>query len=156
MTYRQSRDSDEGIIRSMLEGQSLPTESVGTGRTDFFLAFDGDSPVGVAGFECYGDDLLLRSVAVPSELQNKKIGSRLVDWMIDQAKQKGKNKIVLLTESAERFFARKGFAAVARSSINNTEMKQSSQFAGGNCCSKATCMVLELRSKNATGNARLL
>jgi amino-acid N-acetyltransferase len=142
--YRQAQDSDEGVIRTLLESQGLPTESVGTGKTVFFLAFDGGNPVGIAGFEYYGDDALLRSIAVPSELQNKKIGSQLVDWMIDLAKQNGKRRIVLLTESAERFFSRKGFATVSRSSIDNAAMKQSSQFAGGSCCSEAACMVLEL------------
>ncbi len=144
MTYRQATESDEKIIRTLLESQKLPTESVGTGRTDFFLAIEEANPVGVAGFEYYGDDLLLRSVAIPSELQNKKIGSRLVDWMIDLARNKNKKRIVLLTESAERFFAKKGFITVARSSINNAAMKQSSQFAGGGCCSTAACMTLEL------------
>ena len=145
MTVREAQHSDEATIRSILESQELPTESVGTGNTDFFLAFDGATPVGVAGFEHYGEDVLLRSVAVPSALQKKGIGSQLIDWMIELAKHKGKSRIVLLTESAERFFARKGFVTVARSSIDNAALKQSSQFVGGSCCSKAACMILTLR-----------
>jgi amino-acid N-acetyltransferase len=145
ITIREARDSDEGTIRSILESQNLPTESVGTGKTEFFLALENTVPVGVAGFEYYGEDALLRSVAVPSDLQNKKIGSKLVDWMIDLAKQKSRKRIILLTESAERFFARRGFVTVARSSVNNAAMQQSSQFDGSSCCSKAACMMLELR-----------
>lgn len=145
MIIREAQPSDEETIRSILESQKLPTESIGTGRTDFFLAFDDATPVGVAGFEHYGEDVLLRSVAVPFASQKKRIGSQLVDWMIELARREGKSRIVLLTESAEKFFARKGFVTVARSSVDNDAMKQSSQFAGGSCCSSAACMILKLR-----------
>lgn len=144
ISYREAHDSDLTTIHSILKSQNLSTESLGTGKTEFFLALQDNTTVGVAGFEYYREDVLLRSVAVPSDLQKKGIGSQLVDWMITLAKQKEKNRIVLLTESAENFFARKGFVTIARSSINNDSMNQSSQFAGG-CCSKAACMMLELQ-----------
>jgi ubiquinone/menaquinone biosynthesis C-methylase UbiE/N-acetylglutamate synthase-like GNAT family acetyltransferase len=144
LAYRRAQGSDTAVIRSLLESQKLPTVSIEAETTDFFVALDHESIVGVAGFEYYGSDALLRSVAVPSDLQKKGIGSQLVDWMIAQANQKGIKRIYLLTETASKFFERKGFRFIERSSIDNADMKRSSQFNGG-CCSQAACMHLDIR-----------
>ena len=141
--YRQATEKDTAAIHSLLESQKLPTETVGTAMTEFYLAVENEAIVGVAGFEYYGDDALLRSVAVPTSMQKKRIGSQMVDWMLSLAKQKNLKKIVLLTETASKFFAKKGFMTVDRSVIINPAMKKSSQFGGG-CCSSADCMMLEL------------
>jgi ubiquinone/menaquinone biosynthesis C-methylase UbiE/N-acetylglutamate synthase-like GNAT family acetyltransferase len=143
LTFRRASEKDNGAIRSILEDQKLPTETVGTNVTDFYLAQNDNSVVGVAGLEYYGENVLLRSVAVPTSLQKKQIGSMLVDWMINLTKQKGFKRIVLLTETASKFFEKKDFEKVERSSIDNDTMKKSSQFSGG-CCSSATCMKLDL------------
>jgi amino-acid N-acetyltransferase len=68
----------------------------------------------------------------------------MIDWMISLAKKKNVQRIVLLTETASKFFAKKGFVTVDRSVITNAAMKKSPQF-GGCCCGSATCMVLELQ-----------
>lgn len=143
LVYRQATSTDSEIIRAILESQKLPTETVGTTITDFYLTVENEAIVGVAGFEYYGEDVLLRSVAVPTSLQKKRIGSQLVDWMISLAEQKSLKRIVLLTETASKFFSKKGFVPVERSTIINAEMKKSSQF-GSCCCSSAACMMLEL------------
>lgn len=143
ISYRHATEKDSIAIRSLLESQKLPTETVGTTITDFYLAVENEAIIGVAGFEYYGEDALLRSVAVPTSLQKKQIGSQLVDWMLSLAKQKGIKKIVLLTETASKFFAKKGFVKVERSFVVNEALKKSSQFCGG-CCSSATCMKLDL------------
>ena len=143
ISYRQATEKDNKAIRSLLESQKLPTETVNTTTTDFYLATENDAVVGVAGFEFYDEDVLLRSVAVPSSLQRQQIGSQMVDWMLSLAKQKGMKRIVLLTETASNFFAKKGFVIVERSTIINEAMKKSSQFCGG-CCSSAACMKLDL------------
>jgi N-acetylglutamate synthase and related acetyltransferases len=143
LAYRQAVEADREIIRSILTSQKLPSESIGTGITDFYLALDNNTVVGVAGFEYYGEDALLRSVAVPSQYQKKGIGFQFVDWMIALGKQKRLKSMVLLTETASNFFAKKGFSVVGRSSINNEALKKSSQFCGG-CCSSAACMKLDL------------
>jgi len=146
LSFRQATEIDTAAIRSLLENQHLPTETVGTAKTDFYLAVDNGTIIGLAGFEYYGADVLLRSVAVPASLQKKHIGSELVEWMIALAKQKDLKRIILLTETASKFFAKKGFRTVERSFIVNDVMKQSSQFSGG-CCSSAACMVRSLEQK---------
>jgi amino-acid N-acetyltransferase len=145
ISYRQAKERDIAAIRSLLESQKLPTETVGTTLTEFYLAVENEAVVGIAGFEYYGEDVLLRSVAVPTSMQKKRIGSQFVEWMISLAKQKDVKRIVLLTETASKFFAKKGFMTMDRSAITNAAMTKSSQF-GGECCSSAVCMKLDLKS----------
>ncbi len=65
---RQSTEKDIAAIRSLLNSQKLPTETGGTSKTDFFLAINEEVIAGFTGFEYYGEDVLLRSVAVPTTL----------------------------------------------------------------------------------------
>jgi amino-acid N-acetyltransferase len=143
ISFRRAIKSETDTIRSILESHRLPTESVGTDSTEFFVAIHNAGIVGIAGYEYYGDDVLLRSVVVPASQQNKGIGSQIVDWMIALAKQKEIKRIILLTETATKFFTKKGFATVDRSTITNDALKKSSQF-GGCCCNSAVCMMLSL------------
>jgi N-acetylglutamate synthase-like GNAT family acetyltransferase len=78
ISYRQATERDYTAIHLLLENQKLPTETVGTSITDFYLAIENEAIAGVAGFEYYGEDVLLRSVAVPTSLQKKQIGTQLV------------------------------------------------------------------------------
>jgi ubiquinone/menaquinone biosynthesis C-methylase UbiE/N-acetylglutamate synthase-like GNAT family acetyltransferase len=143
LSFRQATGEDTETIRMLLEGADLSTETVGTTTTEFHIAFSGDRIVGVAGLEFYGTDALLRSVAVPANLRKHRLGSRLVEWILGQAKAKGMRRVVLLTETAAEFFRKQGFTAVERASIGNAAMLNSTQFKGGCCCS-AACMLKEL------------
>jgi amino-acid N-acetyltransferase len=143
ISYRKSKASETSAIRSLLEESKLPTESVGKNTTEFFVAESAGRIVGIAGFEFYGTDALLRSVAIPADLQNKGIGSEIVDWMLAQAKTRGTKRIFLLTDTAQKFFEHKGFKLTDRSSIRNEAMTSSSEFAHA-CPVSAVCMKLDL------------
>jgi len=140
MTFREATGADGPSVRSLLESSKLPTESLGTGGTSFFVAEEHGELAGIAGFEYYGRDALLRSVAVPSALREKGIGSQLVDFMLETARSRNVQRVVLLTETAEPFFSRKGFAAVPRAQIDNPALASSSEFTHA-CPTSAVCMV---------------
>jgi N-acetylglutamate synthase-like GNAT family acetyltransferase len=140
---RKAGDADKNTIRKLLETVNLPVESVDSGATTFYIAEENSIVIGIAGFEFYGKDVLLRSVAVPPELQKQGIGEHIVDLMISIARDRHINRVVLLTETAERFFSKKGFKVVDRSSIDNVSMKQSSEFTFA-CPTSAVCMVLHI------------
>ena len=144
LKLRKAVRSDSIQIRQLLEKVKLPTESLDNGDTSFFVAEDDGTLAGIAGFEFYGKDALLRSVAIPPELQNRGIGDRIVNSMVSIAQERHLKRIVLLTETAERFFRKKGFKVIDRSSINNDPMSQSSEFSFA-CPSTAVCMVLQLK-----------
>lgn len=144
LKLRNAVGSDTIQIRQLLEKVKLPTESLDDGATTFYVAEENGTLAGIAGFEFYGDDALLRSVVVPPELQNRGIGDRIVNSMKSIAQERNLKRIILLTETAERFFRKKGFKVIDRSSINNDPMSQSSEFSFA-CPSTAVCMVLQLK-----------
>jgi amino-acid N-acetyltransferase len=140
---RKAAGADEPQIRTLLEQAQLPTESLGTNVTEFFVAEEEGVIIGVAGFEYYGDDALLRSVAMRSDQRNLGRGSALVDWMLGRAKAHRIKRVVLLTDTARTFFERKGFQVVDRSLITNDDLKKSSEFASV-CPASSTTMMLNL------------
>jgi len=141
--FRESHKKDVDIIRVLLEETKLPTETLGKDVTTFYVAEDDDGVVGIAGFEFYGNDALLRSVVVKPDIQRQGLGSQIVDKMLDLARGRSFDKVVLLTGTAKDFFLKKGFQVIDRSSIVNDAMKQSSEFAFA-CPTSAVCMVLRL------------
>ncbi len=143
---REATDQDTRSIRELLCEVKLPVESIDSGVTTYFVGIQDNSLVSVAGFEFYGDDALLRSVAVLPALQKKGLGDQQADWMVHEAKRRSIKRIVLLTETAEQFFAKKGFKRVDRRSIDNEAMKKSSEFAFA-CPASAVCMVLFLEGQ---------
>ncbi len=141
--FRPAMNVDKETIRRLLREVKLPTESVDTGATAFYVYTDKDIILGIAGYEFYGEDALLRSVAVRPGLQSQGIGSKMFQNMLVVARERKTRRIVLLTETAQKFFERKGFKAVERSAIANELMQKSSEFTGA-CPKSAICMVLNL------------
>ena len=143
LEFRTAASLDNERVRILLREVKLPTESVDTGATTFYVGTEKGDVVGIAGFEFYGDDALLRSIAVRPGLQSRGIGSRIVDRMLSVARQRKIRQVVLLTETAQKFFERKGFKVMERSSITNGSMQQSTEFSVA-CPKSAVCMVLDL------------
>ena len=141
--YRQTIDADEPKIRALLEEAHLPTESLGTKTTEFFVAEEEGVIIGVAGFEYYADDALLRSVAIRSDQRNKGICSELIDWMLSRARERRVKRIVLLTDTARKFFEKKGFQVIERSLIARSDLMKSSEFTGI-CPASSTSMMFNL------------
>lgn len=145
---RTARDEDNEAIRGLLLETKLPTESIRNGATSFYMAEDGGRLLGIAGFEDYGDDALLRSVAIRPGLQRQGIGSAIVDRMLEEARKKVIRRVILLTETAKEFFLKKGFAVVDRSEINNEDLRKSTEFTYA-CPASAVCMVMEMKPEQS-------
>lgn len=141
---REAVPADREKIRSLLEEVNLHTESVDGDVTRFYIAEDGGEMVGLAGFEFYEGDALLRSVAVRPGLQKLGIGSGMVDLMIEEADRMGIRRLILLTQTAKDFFAKKKFRLVGRSEVGNEALGKSSEFKYA-CPASAVCMMLQLK-----------
>lgn len=144
--FRGALPRDEPSIRNLLEEAGLPTESVGTGRTEFFVALRGGSAAAVAGLEIYGADALLRSVAVAPDARTTGLGGSLVEFMQMIAADRGVRRLVLLTETARDFFLHRGYRMIDRSVVNNPAMERSSEFSGL-CPSSSVCMAREIAAR---------
>jgi amino-acid N-acetyltransferase len=80
----------------------------------FVVREDDGRVVGVAGLEVYGEDGLLRSVAVDVDYRGQGLAASLVEAALTRAKRVQLRSVYLLTTTARDYFARHGFADCPR------------------------------------------
>ena len=139
---RQARETDDPMLRALLESAKLPFEDVSSERQDFIVAISEGQVVGCVALETFGAVALLRSLAVADHLRGDGLGRILYDRIVARAKEQGLTRLFLLTMTAAPFFARRGFESLDRSEAPEV-MTKSAQFASL-CPSTATCMALSL------------
>jgi len=99
----------------LLQDAKLPTEDLTAAHCDhFFYAGPASAPTGLVGLEIFGDVALLRSLVVAPERRGTRAGVALLRHAEDAARARGVRTLYLLTTTAEAFFARHGYAPVAR------------------------------------------
>lgn len=138
---RPAEGPERILAEQLLLSAKLPTDILTSGLGELWVARK-EGATAVGGFEFYGEDALLRSVAVDAAHRGTGIGSRLTDALLKIAEERGVLRVWLLTETAERFFQKKGFRRVDRSSITNTALLASPEFTHV-CASTAVCMMKE-------------
>ena len=117
---REARDikpaasSDHQIVRAMLSDARLPVEDLDLAQIMFLIVRSNDQPVGAIGLERYGNAGLLRSLVVTSDHRRRGLGHELVEALEQHARASGIADLVLLTETAETFFASLGYSAISR------------------------------------------
>ena len=114
---------------ALLRASDLPTEDLtDTHLEHFFAAGTAESPVGLVGLELFDSDALLRSLVVDPHARTAGVGSRLVEHAEAHARARGATAIYLLTTTAERFFARRGYVRAERSTAP-TSIQSTREFA---------------------------
>ena len=145
VTIRPAGEKEDlAQVLSLLQDADLPTEGVREHFIDFIVAADpAGAVVGAIGMERYADGTaLLRSAVVESSLRNSGVGSMLFQALLALARSSGIRRIILLTNTAEAYFTRKGFRVIARSNITGPVL-QSTEFTNA-CPESAVCMELLL------------
>lgn len=155
-SVRQAAPEDLKQVEQLLESASLPTLGVKEHFQHFLVAEEKGTVVGAIGLEMYGETALLRSAVVVSDRQNEGIGTQLYDNNIEQACRLGVRRVLLLTNTAEEYFARKGFKKIEQKSVTGP-VTTSIEFTGA-CPSHAACMELMLNPSTGilvlcTGNS---
>lgn len=145
IVIRSAQQADYNDVRDLLAKASLPVEGVAEHFANFLVAENGSGIIGAIGLEVYDDVALLRSAIVKPALQNRGIGLLLYERLLTQTKQQGVQRVILLTNTAERYFEKKGFKRIDRESITGA-MRTSAEFTGA-CPSSAVCMELLLKEK---------
>ena len=101
---------DEGIILNRDE------DEIASNIRSYILAFD-EIPIGVGALHIYSPFLgEIRSLAVKKEFQNKKVGSKLVNALLEEARDLGLKEVLVLTYQKE-FFEKLGFKEIEKESI---------------------------------------
>ena len=110
-------DGDRPEIHDLLERLRLPLDGVDDHMRTMLVAREGSRIVGTAALELYADGALLRSVAVDPARQGRRLGHELTEAALQLARTHGALSVFLLTTTAERFFPRFGFEAIAREDV---------------------------------------
>ena len=91
---------------------------MGSKRQNYgFLQLGGGEVVGVAGLELYGNQGLLRSVAVADGMHNRGYGAALANYVISEARKSRVQELFLLTTTAPEFFKKLGFKEENREKV---------------------------------------
>jgi UDP-N-acetylmuramate: L-alanyl-gamma-D-glutamyl-meso-diaminopimelate ligase len=141
---RPARRTDMLEVRGLLTDIGLTNDGADDASFPvYFVLRDETGVIGCVALEVYGDDAVLRSLAVASARRGGGYGWMLADLAVNQARYRGVRRIYLLTESASDFFAAKfGFRAVDLSTISQ-KVADSQQFCAATA-SKAVSMRLDL------------
>ena len=125
---RSATPGDLGAVLELVEACGLTSEGIGSQIGDFaVITLAGETDIaGCVGLEWGGGAAMIRSLAVRQSARKFGFGERLVQWAAERARGAGAERVVLLTETAPRFFARLGFAAVERSSLPQALLESSS------------------------------
>jgi N-acetylglutamate synthase-like GNAT family acetyltransferase/DNA-binding transcriptional ArsR family regulator len=131
-------------LRATLAKNNLPTDDLGGEEQRYFALVDaGGTEFGYGGIEGAGADQLIRSLIIHPPMRGKGAGRALVRSLEAQAKQDGAQRFWLLTQDAERFFARLRFKTVERDTAPKA-ITRTKQFAKL-CPASAKLMVREVK-----------
>jgi amino-acid N-acetyltransferase len=133
---------EEQVLLALLKRCGLPEADVLRHAETALVARLRGGVVGSAVLELYGEEALLRSVAVAESLRGSGLGVRLTGAALDLAHRRGIRRVFLLTETAARFFPRFGFRSVERSQVPEA-VQQSVEFRSA-CPQSALAMELKL------------
>ncbi len=149
MKIRTAEHKDLHNIHELLQRVSLPIDGVSEHIQHFLVAEVDNKIIGSIGLKVYppampatGTAGLIRSAAVLPEFQKSGIGTKLYNTLISIAKEKQLTELYLFTNTAESYFARKGFTTINRNDVKS-EITSSAEFRM-NCCASAVCMKLNL------------
>jgi len=117
LNLRPATAQDMASVRALLEANRLPTADLADSRPEFVVAEAGALLIGVAGLQRFGNVALVRSLAVAGESRGSGVGSKLVCELERLARAQGVDALVLLTETAESFFASRGFRRTERGGL---------------------------------------
>ena len=141
MEIRPATADDAELVRALLRACGLPVDGVPADLESLFVASVDGRIVGVAGLELHGRDGLIRSVAVAPQFRDHNLASRLCTAVENRAERIGVRRLFLLTETAERFFMKRGYNAIERT-LAPAGIASSHEFAAV-CPASAILMVRE-------------
>jgi amino-acid N-acetyltransferase len=128
-TIERALDSDRTAIESLLVANGLPLDGLEIALPTAIVARGEGGVLGFAALEPYGSVGHHRSVCVAAPLRGAGLGRRLVDAAEQLAVSVGLSELFLLTETAQAWFPRLGYARAARSSVP-ASLTASPEFTG--------------------------
>lgn len=143
IVVERANRADAPAIGALLRAAALPDEDFAAHLAHFLVARRNGVVVGAVGAEVYGAEALLRSLVVAPGQRGGGIGGTLVQRLEREAAVWGVQRWWLLTTTAERFFARRGFRTTPRADAP-AAIAATREFRGL-CPSVAVCLSRERR-----------
>jgi amino-acid N-acetyltransferase len=134
--------NDGPAIAALLAEASLPVPDADDAPVRMVVTREEGRLIGCAGWERHGQAALLRSVAVHAEARGRGVGLALVRAALTRVAVEGAREVALLTNDAESFFAKLGFARIDRAAL--LEAVRASRQVATACCASAVAMHLSL------------
>ncbi|MGN7915965.1 arsenic resistance N-acetyltransferase ArsN2 [Lysobacter sp. 22409] len=134
---------ETAAVRTLLLDSGLPVDDLASAAIEFRVAVDeNQAMLGVVGIEVFDEAGLLRSLAVEPRARHRGIGHALASSLEADARARGLRQLVLLTQTAEAFFARRGYTVIDRAAAP-AGLQRSAEFRSL-CPASAVCMRLLL------------
>ena len=141
-TPRKATPADFGGIIRLLQASQLPTGDLSSDLPHFFVIEKDGEIIASAGVEIYRNLGLIRSVAVDEDYRKRSLATILLDRLMSYVSVQQITALYLITTTAERYFAQKGFHSVNRDKVP-APIALSSEFTTI-CPSTAIVMMKEL------------
>lgn len=142
LTVRRAAPLDLAAVLDLLREAGLSLPGVEEHFANFSVALRGNTVVGAIGLELRGPHALLRSAVVAPHERGTGLGGALYAAAVEHARREGVGTLVLLTTTAEGYWARHGFARITRDAVPE-EVKRSHEFRGA-CPASAAVMARPL------------
>lgn len=142
MSPAQAASADLIAVRCLLEGAGLPTSDLAAAQPEFLAIHEDGKLVAAGALQRFGSSALLRSVVVSHDYRGMGLGSTITLELERRARDTNIVRLILLTQTAAQFFARRGYQVIERSAVP-ADVQQSEEFRSL-CPSSATCMAKTL------------
>ena len=106
--------SETGVKRLLKASQLNSSDLTPEHLRHFFGLGTIEEPEGIVGLEVFNTVALLRSLAVVSSRRGAGLGSKLLAYAEDYARNLGIKSLYLLTNTAEAFFKHRGYKPTGR------------------------------------------
>ena len=145
MLTRRAGVEDWPNIKALLLAFKLPLDGARDHLSLFWLTEEAGQLLGVAGLEVHGQAGLLRSVATAADFRSQGVAVKLIDALLQDAREYGLTSVSLLTTTARPYFERLGFEVQPRAD-SPPALQASLEFQGA-CPKSATFMSLSIHQE---------
>ena len=143
MTPLPATPDDLAAVTDLLQKCGLPHQDLVPGDMREFLVIPAEGELAAcAGLQVFGAVGLLRSLAVRPPLRLQGVGGLLCGMIEQRARESGVHTLHLLTTSAEKYFARRGYVRCAREQLP-AAIRATAEFSSL-CPASAACMCRKL------------
>jgi amino-acid N-acetyltransferase len=120
---------EQDALQEMLKSEKLCYNDISDDGVKLYGVSIKHVHVGYFGFEQFGENALFRSMLVQPDARKRGYGTMIWKEAKKTLKEQGVNSVYLLTNTAEDFFDKQGFAVIERKSVpesiaNTTEFRE--------------------------------